>query len=259
MRTFLIYLILIVVSSGCDRETLSDLRKNTPVLTAVLEAGNSTAEARLFSISDDSNTLPTAISTAQVTIENPEGQSTALQFNGELYRSAQGEIELNPETTYTIKANTGEEELIAYCKIPPTITLINASNTTFTVNTNSLGSPAFLLTWNTLDSEKYSYLLTLENLESNPLEIPFSVPSGNFSNQFSGPWELSGATIYDTDFRYYGHHRLKIMAIDKSVESIYFYGPADLRGLLQNGPDNIIGGRGYVFGITSFTVDLWIQ
>lgn len=244
---------------SCKQESLSDLKADTPILTSILDAGAPFAEVKLFHLGMEHPSAPIIIDNAEITISVENGLTTHLAFADGVYKSTENAIAIQAGKTYHLNANISGKEVTSACTLPPTITLEDASNSTFSVNTNSLGSPAFILSWTALDSDKYSYLLVLENLEENPVEIPFNVSSGNFSDQFSGPWEFDGATIYDTDFKYYGHHKLKVMAIEKSVEAIYFYGPSDLRGLLQNGPDNIEGGRGYVFGVSSFTVDLWVQ
>lgn len=249
----------ILLAMSCRQETLSDLREDVPVMTAIFETGSESAEVKLFHLGAHHQAAPVNIIDAEITLAPQSGGSVNLSYNNGTYVTGANAIDIIPGNFYRITAGIGDKEIKASCVIPPALSLANASNTTFTVNPNSLGTPSFILSWNSLDPAKYSYLLVLENLEENPVEIPFNVPSGNFTDQFSGPWEFDGATIYDTDFKYYGHHRLKIMAVEKSIESIYFYGPSDLRGLLQNGPDNVEGGRGYVIGVSSFTVDLWVQ
>ena len=254
--TYLICLLLVI---SCKQDSLSDLKKDTPIITAILESGSISTEVKLFYLGMGHPSIPINIQNAEMSLTSPNGIAVPLAYSNGVYRSAANSIDLQPGTTYNLITNISDEKVSAICSLPPPIALVDASNTSFIINTNSLGTPAFLLSWNVLDPDKYSYLLVLENLEENLVEIPFNVPSGNFTDQFSGPWEFNGATIYDTDFKYYGHHRLKVMAMEKSVESIYFYGPSDLRGLLQNGPDNVEGGRGYVFGLSSFTLDLWVQ
>lgn len=147
----------------------------------------------------------------------------------------------------------------ASVKVPPAIAPINLGNTLIAINPNSTGSPALVLQWTPLPASQYSYLLQLEPLDASPEAIPFTVPAGRFDVQYSGPIAQTGTILFDTDFKYYGPHRLTIYAIDKSFEEMFFYNKSDLRGLALLSPDNIQNAKGFLTAVSKTSILLTIQ
>src|SRR5690606_15158043 len=151
--------------------------------------------------------------------------------------------------TYHLFTTFGEKDISASCTIPPQIGLEFMTYDSIQVNPSSTGTGVNLIQWTELDQDTYAYVLQLENLEEVKNEIPYtSVPGGNFATLYNGPRVQPGIIVYDTDLKYYGLHRLTVIAIDRELEAIYFFNSSDIRGLLQSSPDNITGARGFFTG-----------
>ena len=99
----------------------------------------------------------------------------------------------------------------------------------------------------------------MDCLAETLVEIPFSVASGNFATNFSGPQVAAGIIVSDTDFKYYGKHKLTVFAIPKTLESVFFYNAGDIRGLLTNGPDNILGIKGFATGVSKLEREFFLK
>jgi hypothetical protein len=39
--------------------------------------------------------------------------------------------------------------------------------------------------------------------------------------------------------------------LNNELLNAFFFGSSDIRGLLKNGPDNVLGGKGFVTGIST--------
>ncbi len=154
-----------------------------------------------------------------------------------------------PEKTYRIEVTRAGITAEAEARVPPDLQIVQISSTTIPVNSASTGQPVFTVLW-TADPNASKVLSLIEPSEEN--EIPFSVESGNFSEQYRLPIPGQGTTLFDTDFKYYGTHTLRIYNINRSYEDLFFYVPADGGARLTTGPSNIDNGAGY-FTAVNFT------
>jgi len=249
-------LILLICASSCSKHDEGVLRSENPVLTGILYAGQHSSSIRFFKLTGGERTTE-PLSNVALTLFDDLGNEAPLQYNGSTYVT--NSMLIQPQRTYNLKANYNGENITSSCTIPPALILVNISQNNIDIDESSEGSPVTNISWNELDNEKYSYALKLENLEEVKTPIPFEVPSGNFERLYDSPVLNSAVTLFDTDFKYYGQHRLTVYAIERSLENVYFYNSSNIRGLLQSGPDNIHGAQGYFGGVSSFSVEMLIQ
>jgi hypothetical protein len=254
----LFYILLIIICS-CTKTSEDYSAEETPVLIAVLK-GNQPISDIQFLLFNDQQNAPKDIVTNELNIAKQNEPSTNLTYSNGQYQSPSDFIIQN-SSTYEIKGKYKGQNIEATCNIPPPISnLQSIENDTITINPDPpIGLPSYILQWTALDPAKYSYVLVLEVLENNPVAIPFSQEAGLFQSKYDGPTEIPGLTLFETDFKYYGLHKLTVYAIEKEFEDIYFYNPADKSGLLKNGPDNIVGAKGFVTGVSTFSLQLLVQ
>ncbi len=248
-------LIFTIAFCSCHKPP-QNLYNQTPVLVGVLEAQKPITNIRFFFLNEQ-NSEEVNIETNNLKIRN-ESATIDLHWNENGQYSANENVMVDANKTYSVEVALDSEKVFAQCHIPPAIHSIpDVVSDTITINPDPAVS-AFTYAWTELDNEKYSYLIKLENMELNPVEIPFVNGPGDFA-QFDGPYEYAQLQFLETDFRHYGHHQFKVFAIEKTFEELFFYDGADSRGLLKNGPDNVDGARGYFAGVSSFTVDVFVQ
>jgi hypothetical protein len=104
-----------------------------------------------------------------------------------------------------------------------------------------------LINWDV--SGEYEFALQLQCLEENPVPLPIS--PGNFEAQFAGPQVSNQLSLSAESFSYFGYHRLTVTVLNDDLLDVFFFDPSDIRGLLENGPDNVVGARGFITGIST--------
>jgi hypothetical protein len=166
---------------------------------------------------------------------------------------------LQPDEQIHLKCQLADYAIEATTQMPPALAFTLVSNNLITINPNSTGSPALVVQWTELAQEDYSYLLKLEALGTELDLIPFTVPAGRFQVQYEGPISQTGTILFDTDFKYYGPHRLTVFAIPKEDEELFFYDKTDLRNLILLAPDNVLNAKGYFTSMSSASVDITLQ
>ncbi|MBL7941932.1 MAG: hypothetical protein JNM00_04160 [Flavobacteriales bacterium] len=157
---------------------------------------------------------------------------------------------------YEVLLETRDGRLEASVAMPPPIVNEFFSGENFTVDPDNPSEIAFLVNWQDMDG--YSFLVTLENLEADPVTLPF-VETGKFDTFYHDPIAQSFAALKSDFFTYYGHHRLTVYAIDKEYESVFYYLASGERNLLQAAPDNVDGGLGFVTGVSKWQTDIWLN
>ncbi len=245
-----------LLAVGCQPANDDLLPEQNPVLIGCLMAGQTAQGIRFFQ-TDPHSLQPALLSQSTLWLTGPNGSREALQNDGHQFFSTQ--TTLQHQATYQLLTEYGGETISVQCQTPPPLVLVHLSQNPIAVDPQSQGQPVSAITWNQLDTERYSYVLKLECLETNPQPIPFEVVSGNFDRLYRNPILTTTLTLFDTDFKYYGHHRLTVIGIDRSWEKLYFYQPSDIRGLLQSAPGNVTGAQGFVAAATQLVVDLWVE
>jgi hypothetical protein len=248
-----------MMSAGCTKNVNYNEPDRMPVLIALLKEHEPVKNLQ-FTLFSSADNVPEQIIENQLTIaKNNEAPVELVFVNGSYQTNANFIIENN--TTYHIQGFYNERAIAAACTLPPAIAnLQNIESDTIAINPDPpIGFPSYILSWNSLDTDRYSYVLDLELLEPDSVLIPFEIEAGLFAEKYNGPTPIPALTLFENDFKYYGLHKLTVYAIDKSYEAIYFYSASDLRGLLKNGPDNVQGAKGFVTGVSSFSIELFIE
>jgi len=182
------------------------------------------------------------------------GEVIQLQYeNGFLKGPDDALIQAN--SIYKLRVECEERTLTARVEVPAQLEINQVSAQVIPIDEASIGQPIFTILWE--NNEETTQLLVLEEEAGNP--IPFTVPSGQFSISFNGPVPGQGATLFDTDFEFYGNHTLSIYAVPEVYETAFFYRPDPLDGALSDGPDNVYNGSGYVYGASKIEVDITIS
>lgn len=224
----------------------------TLILEAQLVGGERIRDVQVSLIQDFRERFPEA----DVIVRDASGNERFLEWEDE--SSSYHDPQLAPfvfdDAWYEIEVRAGDYFAHAEVKVPPTTNLTEVSAAIIPIDENSPGQPIFSVLWENL--EGYTHVLTLENLEEFPVEIPFSVPAGNFSDIYALPVTSQGVTLFDTDFTYYGIHRLKIYTIDSAYDALYFYQPGDAGNIVDSGPENVNGGAGFVTGLSVVEIEL---
>ena len=199
------------------------------------------------------NQLGGEVEITKAYLENEFGEIT-LSYNAttqKLEGSPSSQVVEN--STYTLKIETPQRDVSSMISIPPQIQITQVSAQNIPIDTSSQGQPIFSIIW-TLN-EGVSQIMNLEELNLSD-EIPFSVPSGQFLISNGAPISGQGATLYDTDFVSYGLHSLEVFAVPKEYESVFFYRPEPGEGEVDQGPDNIWNGSGFIVGATKVAVSI---
>jgi hypothetical protein len=208
------YILLIVTGfSACRPDTVQP----TVVIEGVLVA-NEDAQLRVYLLTDF---VRSAIDKATVTMVTEEGAFAVMQqdeADRERFVLSDASFEIEAQKSYTVEVVYEEKLIWATAHIPPTIEIVQISSTTIPVNPASNGQPIFSVLWQATPS--LARVLTL-NEPNDANIIPFQVSSGNFANQFRLPVPGQGTTLWDTDFRYYGLHRLQIYTISQEFEEVF--------------------------------------
>ncbi|MFM9983779.1 MAG: hypothetical protein ACKVOK_01015 [Flavobacteriales bacterium] len=255
MRILLLTYIFILLVQ-CNPVSVDDLRKETPVMIAVVPNGTSTNGIQFF-VLQDGESWGSPVTDASIAIARQNSSDAAtLNYTEGNYVAA---FPIEPGASYTLSGRVKGHDFTTEIAMPPALDFTIALNDTLIINSSSTGSSIVIVTWTELDNEKYSYVVRMDCLEETPVEIPFTVPSGNFATNFSGPQVAAGIIVSDTDFKYYGRHKLTVFAIPKSLESVFFYNAGDIRGLLTNGPDNILGIKGFATGVSKLETEFFLK
>ncbi|MFN6379399.1 MAG: hypothetical protein ACK4WD_08990 [Flavobacteriales bacterium] len=214
-------------------------------------AGLDSAVVQINRMNDDDGIVPVEDSKVTITV----GQNVVNvvhEENGE-YLAKAPENWAEAGETITLEIDDTRNS-VAEAIIPPVIVPTLISNTSFQVEPNNPGASVFEVKWDPI--EGVSYLLSLETLEQNPTEIPFTVPAGLFQNQFFAPIEENEVTLFDTDFKFYGRQRLTIFVIHDLYKDFFFFRNRGQGFLATQGPDNITGARGLWTCVNAYQIEL---
>lgn len=217
------------------------------IVSGVLKAGVPAQDIRLH-FANDPEVVNLPVRGAQVLIKGPqEIELVEDELEPGVYHAASN-IPVQADQEYELEVRFEEQIVTSATKVPRQLIIEQVSSQLIPIDPGSAGQPIFSVLWES--SNEYSYVLTLRNVEASPEEIPFSVPSGQFDVVYNLPIPSQGATLYDTDFTYYGDHVLTIYAIDKDYEEVFFYNLELGVSQLTSGPDNIHNGSGYFTGVS---------
>jgi hypothetical protein len=248
---------LLLFGLGCQKEDLGT--ETTFALQGVLKEGLVVEGIKVSSLkSVDGLIAEEPIGDADVVISH-NGTQYPLTYDPAVgtYYDATATLDVLPENTYSIEVVKDDEVLTSEAVIPPNVELVFTSEQVIPIDPDTGGEPIFSAIWSPI--EGHVFVLALENTEDDPVEIPFTNGGGSFDTFFQFPLDVTGVTIFDNDFTYYGTHRLTVFAISTEYESVFYYSPSSLRENLQNGPDNVLGGAGYFAGASNTVITLELE
>jgi hypothetical protein len=245
VRRFL-YIALLFLIVGCQKTQNVD-NDHWIVVNGVLKAGSSNQVIQL-QFADEPGVQNPPVQDAQVIIKGPE-EIVLVESDLEpgMYVNTSNVV-VQADQTYDLEIRFQDQIVSGTTQIPRQLVIEQVSSQLIPIDPDSEGQPIFSVLWES--SEEYSYVLTLENVEASPEEIPFTVPAGQFDEVYNLPIPSQGATLYDTDFTYYGDHILTIYAITKEYEEVFFYSLDFGVSQLTSGPDNIQNGSGFFTGVS---------
>ncbi|MFM7728947.1 MAG: hypothetical protein ACKO7B_19775, partial [Flavobacteriales bacterium] len=141
---------------------------------------------------------------------------------------------------------------LATVVFPPKALLTGVQNDTLLVTSEQNA----IIDWNE-PTEGVEFALQLECTENEPIPLPGG--AGNFNQLYAGPQVASQVELSKEAFSFFGMHTLRISVLNDDLVALFFFDPSDIRGLLKNGPDNVIGGKGFISAITTTDVLLEIE
>ena len=232
-----------MLAFGCTKDQGND---NWLIVQGALVAGEN-VELSVETIEGSPGEIESAILTSQ-------GISIPLDYDGTLKMlMGPSGFEVLPNRVYNLIIETEQRTVQSTIEVPEQIELTQTSTQTIPIDPNSSGQPIFSVIWT--QQQGVSQLLKLNELEVDEI-IPFPNGGNRFSITNGSPNTTPGATLSDTDFLRYGTHQLEIFAVPRKYEEVFFYQPSPEVGLLDEGPDNIDQGSGYVVGASKIAVAL---
>ncbi|MFT4678900.1 MAG: hypothetical protein ACI84C_002500 [Flavobacteriales bacterium] len=258
MKRF-IFITLCMLLVSCEKDEVETQYEEVVVLKGILIAGDQLASIGLGTIqSIGYSSIEEPIEGASVFIAGG-GQESVLGETEEspgVYSTPVDGIIILPGHDYQVDVVVNGQELTALAYVPELLNFISISDPTLIVDENDPGQLVFETSW--VEAEGYEYVFVLEEPFEDPVQIDFSVASGNFRSVHGLPTEKTFLRIYDTDLKFYGSHLLHIYKIDLAYSDLFRYSPAVSQNVF-NGPDNIIGGAGYYTGVSLVTLELEVE
>lgn len=243
-----VYLFFLLLLLGSCKGSLNDDSEQWLVVNGVLLANES---AVLDIAYLEGNGAPQI---EEAYLESEGGQIIPLQLIDGQLRGDENDL-ISANTLYTLEILAEKRNTSARIEVPPQLEINQVSAQMIPIDEASTGQPIFTVLWQ--NNIGTTQLLVLE--EESGIDIPFTVPSGQFSSSFNGPVPGQGATLFDTDFEFYGEHNLLIYAVPESYEEAFFYRPDPLNGALNAFPDNVYNGSGFIYGATKIEIPITIS
>jgi len=242
--------IVIFVLVGC-RPDIGEMRSRVVVLNSVLRAGGTIQEVHVFTLSDDGS--------RQIALNGDvslHAGSTEIHFarQGDRFITLTGEPVLPFQTAGVVRHTLNGRTTEARFRTPGPLIPVLQSVPEFSVNPALPLAPVYAISWTPLTG--YEYVASLEELDQNPDPIPFPFESGLFTQRFSGPFLAGSIILRANDFRFFGKHRLRIIAIDQEYRDIHFHTPVNADGTLRPGVSNVENAEGYVTAVSQLEVVL---
>jgi hypothetical protein len=181
----------------------------------------------------------------------PDGQEVPFALNGAVY-DLQSQRTPQPGERLTLRWFRDADTALVEVDIPPAILDLSVSNDTL----NASQSEECSIQW-VAPSNEVEYAFRLECIEQNSQYLPWA--PGNFATLFSGPQVSTQLQLDPQSFACFGTHRLTISVLNNAMLDAFFYDQSDIRGLLKVGPDNVIGGNGFVSGVSKREVLIEIE
>ncbi len=238
---------------SCTAESVSSLREEELIVTAVFRAGGESQSVSVIALDPATGmAIPAA---GELRVFNGTSWTTYAQEEQVYVSPADAEsipFEIEGKVIFEHAGNMVEGVFITPEALSPGFT----TPLEFAVEAALPEQIVFSANWNALSG--YEYIARLSCLEDAPLAIPFSGQAGLFEARNQGPFLAPELSIRGNDFRYYGTHLLEIVAVDALYRDAHFFNPVSLSGDLLSFPSNVSGGLGFVTATSSFSLQLEI-
>jgi hypothetical protein len=238
---------------SCTAESVSSLRKEELIITAVFRAGEEAQSVTISALDPETGlTIPAA---GELRVFDGSSWTTYLSEEN-VYVSPPDAEPMPFEARGKVIFDREENALVGEFITPEALSPGFITSTDFSVEAALPDEIVFSASWNTLPG--YEYIARLTCLEDAPVEIPFSVQAGLFEVRNQGPFLAPELVVRGNDFQYYGTHLLEIVAVDALYRDAHFFNPVALSGELLSFPSNVTGGKGFATATSSFSLQLEI-
>ena len=238
------YAILLFMAS-CSAENIDNL-ENVAIFGLWESGEKPTIQAVI--VDGDSETFA---SNQSFELVFPDGETYPFISNGQTF-VLQSERTPQPEEILKLLWYREGDTAFATVIMPPAVDNLVVINDTLQAEDDA----ECQVDWTMQDTE-LEFAFRLESLEQNPQPLPWS--PGNFLQFYSGPQLASQLTLQPQSFAAYGSYLLTISVLNDELRDIFFFDPSDIRGLVRQGPDNVVGGKGFVAGVAVAKIPLEIE
>lgn len=183
----------------------------------------------------------------------PEDANAVLVFNSIETPLQKADLCFNhPESAFlpqsgqhfTLEIEQGGVRQSAHVVIPPSPENVAAESVIFNVSA-TIEHPATGVSWDPIAG--HFFALRLEPLDDPLIPIPFSgITGGKFELELEGKQSEPAVALFNTDFTFYGNHRLTIYSFDKDYAGVFDYLPQFGGTVLGLGPGNFDVGPGFL-------------
>ncbi len=260
MNKLFIYVLLGFLLISCDKDDLKTQVEETIVVQGVLIAGGEVCSVKVMTLNNtafDQNSI--GISGAEVILMRGSTEYLLIENSTEkgLYQYSNSDLEIVSGGVYNLEVSYDGKQISASTQVPESLIFDDVGELNIIVDTLSLGSVVFELSWE--DLSPYLALVSLDNIEDNPNEIPFLIDTGTFDFFYSKPIQELQASIMDIDFEFYGQNRLTVYSIHPEYERLFLNLNQYNGELSTSGSDNIDGGVGYFTSVNQSSVIINIE
>ncbi len=249
----------IILTMGCDSESLFLPEREKVVVRAYLYAGEPVTDIQLtstFSIfSEDSIGDP--INNASVTLEKNGREYGLVSSPGDsgFYHYRGNDLMVKNGDHFGLKVEYNSQTTFSETRIPsPPKDVTLSSNQYVITQQTDFDATAITVSWT--EERETIYFVTVNNVETNPTRIDTG-NENNFRQSQSFRTRLvpgSSYTIRRGELTYVGKHVVRVYKINREYANLYTFGNQDSRNLNEPAT-NIHNGLGVFAGFSSDFVE----
>jgi len=248
---FFIILLMSIALGSCLKPNNQDFVEERIHIQGILIAGEEVQEIKVQEIKSEKN-----ITDAKVKICDNQGCFDLMMTSPGIYQS-ESDLIIYPDSTYQLEVTWNGTICSSSTQIPSELSWVNVESTIINIDTNNTGQQALSAEW--LSGTETSFVMELQNIEENPEQINYSVPTFSFENTYYLPINNTNITLQDLFFTHYGAHRFIVYSIDQSYQDVFFYQPQIQQIQPSEGMDNIEGAFGVFVGVNKLSIDLIVN
>lgn len=270
MKKFLYIIVIILTTIGCTKT--NPIQSNKVVIEAFLFLDEPIDDIRVTTLLayGGEDTLPQPINDAEIDIIW-QGNSYRLQSTNDsgYYHYPGNDLQVKEGEIYELKLNYNDFDISALTVCPPKPQNITSTKDTmkliivslidsFLTGGNITPPPpdSVIVSWPNANNEYY-YVIA-ENIDSNAVNIYPDFIGGLLSFFFqSEPTTESSYTFFDSDFRKFGKHEIRVYKVNQEYVDLYTSFNQDSR--TQAEPlTNIVNGLGVFTAVSYESIPLYV-